>query len=68
MEYIYVFTLLISIPLVWNILYSLRFENLFKAGRVWQIKAAYIIVTLIISHLLADMLNTFINSFYSLFK
>ena len=65
MEYIYVFTLLISIPLVWNILYSLRFENLFKSGRVWQIKAEYIIVTLIISHLLADMLNTFINSFYS---
>ena len=67
MQYIYIFTLLIAIPLVWNILYSLRFEGLFKSGRVWQIKAAYIIVTLVISHLLADMLNTFINSFYSLF-
>ena len=68
MEYVYIFALLISIPLVWNILYSLRFENLFKSGRVWQIKAAYIIVTLVVSHLLADMLNTFLNSFYSLFK
>jgi uncharacterized membrane protein YwzB len=67
MQYIYIFTLLISIPLVWNILYSLRFENLFKSGHIWQIKAAYIIVTLVVSHLLASMLDKFINSFYSLF-
>ena len=67
MEYVYIFTLLISIPLVWNILYSLRFEGLFKSGKVWQIKAAYIIVTLCVSHILADMMNTFLNSFYSLF-
>lgn len=67
MQYLYIFTFLLSMPLVWNILYSLRFEGLFKNGRIWQIKVAYIIVTLVVSHLIADAINTFVNSFYSLF-
>lgn len=67
MEYIYVFTFLLAIPLVWNILYTLLFESIFKSGKEWQIKCAYILLTAIISHLIADMLSTFVNSIYSLF-
>ena len=68
MEYAYVFTFLLAIPLVYNILYSLRFETVFKHGKVWQIKIGYILLTLICSHLLAEMLETFVSSFISLFK
>ena len=67
MQYIYVFTFLLALPLVYNILYSLRFETVFKNGKVWQIKIGYILLTLICSHLLAEMLNTFVNSFVALF-
>ena len=67
MEYLYITIFLLSLPLVWNILYSLRFEGLFKAGHLWQIKTAYILVTIICSHLIASAINTFVNSIYSLF-
>ena len=67
MQYIYVFTFLLALPLVYNILYSLRFETVFKNGKVWQIKIGYIFLTLICSHLLAEMLSTFVNSFVALF-
>lgn len=67
MDYVYVFTFLLSIPFIWNILFSFRFENLFKSGKVWQIRAAYFIVTLIISHLLSDAITTFVNNVNALF-
>ena len=67
MDYVYVFTFLLSIPLVWNILFSLRFETNFKSGKIWQIRVAYIIVTIIVSHLLASAISEFINNFYALF-
>ena len=58
---------LLSIPFIWNILFSFRFENLFKSGKIWQIRAAYFIVTLIISHLLSDAIATFVNNVNALF-
>ena len=67
MNYVYIFSFLLSIPLVWNILYSLRFEGLFQKGKIWQIKVAYIIVTIVISHLLASAIDTFSNNIYGLF-
>ena len=67
MQYLYLTIFLLSLPLVWNILYSLRFEGLFKARHLWQIKTAYILVTLICSHLVASAIYTFVNSIYSLF-
>ena len=67
MDYTYVFTFLLSIPLIWNILFSFRFENLFKSGKVWQIKAAYVIVTITLSHLLAESFSTFVNNINALF-
>jgi uncharacterized membrane protein YwzB len=67
MEYIYLISFLLSIPLIWNILFTLRFEGLFKSGKIWQIRCAYIIVTVIISHFLAEAVYNFVNSIYSLF-
>ena len=67
MQYIYVFTFLLAMPLVWNILYSLRFETVFKNGKIWQIKIGYILLTLICSHLIAEAIDTFVKSFNSLF-
>ena len=67
MQYIYVFTFLLSIPFVWNILFSLRFEGLFQKGKIWQIRAAYVISTIILSHFLADAVNSFVNNIYALF-
>ena len=67
MDYVYVFTFLLSIPFIWNILFSFRFENLFKSGKVWQIRAAYVISTIVVSHLLASAISTFVNNIYALF-
>ena len=67
MQYLYVFTFLISIPFVWNILFSLRFEGMFEKGKIWQIRAAYVILTIVLSHFLADAINTFVNNIYALF-
>ena len=68
MEYLYIFIFLISIPVIWNILVSLKFEGVFKKGKIWQIRCAYFAVTLILSHLLAISIETFSNSIYALFK
>ena len=67
MQYVYVFTFLLSIPLVWNILFSLRFEQLFQKGKIWQIRTAYVIATIVLSHFLADAINTFVINIYALF-
>lgn len=67
MNYAYIITFLVSIPLIWNILFSLRFESNFKSGKVWQIRAAYIISTIVISHLLASAISEFVNNFNALF-
>ena len=67
MQYLYIFTFLLSIPLIWNILYSLRFESLFQNGKIWQIKTAYVITTVVVSHLLASAITTFANNIYGLF-
>ena len=67
MQYLYIFTFLLSIPLIWNILFSLRFEGLFQKGKVWQIRAAYVLVTIILSHFFADAIYNFVSNIYNLF-
>lgn len=67
MEYLYICIFLISMPLVWNMLLALKFEGIFKSGKIWQIRCAYFFVTLIISHLLAISIETFSNYIYALF-
>lgn len=67
MDYVYIFSFLLCIPLVWNILFSLRFEKLFQSGKVWQIRCAYVLATVIFSHIFADAISTFVNNIYALF-
>ena len=67
MKYLYIFTFLLSIPFMWNILFSLRFEGLFQKGKIWQIRAAYVIATLILSHFFAAAIDTFVTKIYELF-
>lgn len=68
MEYIYLTAFLLSLPIIWNVLLQLRFEKLFKSGKVWQIRAAYIIVTVILSHFVADAIYTFSTSIFGMFN
>ena len=67
MDYVYIFTFLISLPLIWNILFSLRFEGLFQKGKVWQIRCAYVLATIILSHFIAIAVSTFVNNINALF-
>ena len=66
MEYLYLFIFLVCIPVVWNILISLKFEGIFKSGKIWQIRCAYVFATLIISHLVAIAIETFSIYIYAL--
>lgn len=66
MEHIYLFTFIIFIPVVWNILMALRFESLFKQGHVWHIRLAYALVSLVGAHLVAVSIESFANAIYRL--
>lgn len=61
--FIYMSCLLVSLPFVYQIVTSLRLEEIFKKGKIWQIKSAYFILTIIISHFLA----TFFEKITSIF-
>lgn len=67
MNYVYIFTFLLGLPLFWNILFSLRFESVFQKGKNWQIRCAYIFITIILSHFLADAISSFVNNINALF-
>ena len=67
MDYVYLFTFLLGLPLIWNILFALRFESVFQKGKVWQIRCAYILSTIILSHFLADAISSFVNNINALF-
>ena len=67
MEYIYIVAFLIFIPIIWNILYALRFESLFQQGKVTMIRAAYVVVSFIGAHLMAKAIETFYLAIYNLF-
>ena len=67
MKYIYLVSFILALPLMWNVLLALRFEGIFKKGSIWQIRCAYILVTVILSHFLAETIYTFTNSIYALF-
>ena len=68
MEYLYIITFLIFIPIIWNILYSLRFESLFQQGKVTMIRAAYVAVSIIGAHLIAEAFESFSKAILNLFQ
>ena len=59
--------ILISLPLIWNILFSLRFEGVFQKGKIWQTRCAYVLATIILSHFVAIAVSTFVNNINALF-
>lgn len=67
MDYTYLFSFLLALPLIWNILYCLKFDSLFKQGKIWQIKLAYVFSTIIVSHLLASAISGFVNNILAMF-
>lgn len=56
-EYIiYVSSVLIFFAINIRILRALHIENKFEKMKLWEIKAAYFIISLVIAHLLAEMM------------
>ena len=66
MEHIYLFTFLISLPIIWNVLMALRLDSLFNQGHILQIRIAYALATLIGAHLVAISIDSFANAIYRL--
>ena len=67
MQYLYIVVFLLGIPFIWNVLLSLRFESIFQQGKIWQIRLAYVLVSIILSHFLADAIYTFASNINALF-
>ncbi|MFI3329196.1 MAG: DUF1146 family protein [bacterium] len=58
-NYIYFIGIIVSFPIVFRILFKLKFQELFKTNNVWEIKVAYILFSIAICHLLASFLEKF---------
>lgn len=58
-NYIYFIGIIVSFPIVFRILFKLKFQELFKTNNVWEIKVAYILFSISICHLLASFLEKF---------
>lgn len=56
---VYFILLIMFFTINFNILRALNFENIFKKNHIWQIKAAYIILSLAFAHILAEILMKF---------
>ncbi|VEU80247.1 DUF1146 domain-containing protein [Haploplasma axanthum] len=52
---IYFVALLLFFAIVFKVLRALNLENAFKKNHVWEIKVAYIIFSIVIAHLLAEV-------------
>ena len=53
---IYVSSVLIFFAINIRILRALHLENKFEKMKLWEIRAAYFIIALVIAHLLAEMM------------
>lgn len=53
---IYVSSVLIFFAINSRILRALHLENKFEKMKLWEIKAAYFIIALVIAHVLAEMM------------
>lgn len=58
-NYIYFIGFLFSFPIVFRILFKLKFQELFKANNIWEIKVAFVIISLCICHLLGSFMEKF---------
>lgn len=57
--YIYFIGFIIFFPISFHILFKLKFQELFKARNILEIKIAYVLFSICISHLLASVIEKF---------
>jgi hypothetical protein len=60
---IYFSSLIIFFALSLRILGALHIENKFEKMKIWEIKAAYFIISLVIGHMLAEVMVKFSELF-----
>jgi len=61
--YVYLIAFVAAMPIIWLVLLASNFEKCFKQGKILQIRIAYVLVTLIGSHLLASLIKTLATLF-----
>jgi len=54
--YIYFILLIFFIPVNFKVLLALNIEKNFKKEQIWQIKYAYIVISVLVSHWIASFL------------
>lgn len=63
-QYIFIVVFLLFIPIVFKLLRSLKFEHLFQQGKVFEIRCAYILATILISEILTQALERLFSLFF----
>ena len=56
---IYFISLLTFFTVVFKVLRSINIENIFKKNHVFQIKLTYILISLVIAHIIAEIILKF---------
>ena len=53
---LYLFFVLFFIPINFTVLRKIRIEKKFEQGSIWQIRYAYIVISILVAHFLAEFL------------
>lgn len=56
---IYFVSLIFFFAIIFKMLRGLNVEGLFKKNHIWEIKAFYVVVSLVLSHILSEILLKF---------
>ncbi len=67
-QFIYFLSIILFFMLALRILNALHIENKFEKFKIWEIKAAYFLLSLIIAHNLAEIMVRFSQMFESLLE
>ncbi|MDR2822628.1 MAG: DUF1146 family protein [Acholeplasmatales bacterium] len=65
---IYFLALIFFFVISFKVFSSIHIENEFNKNKVFEIKAAYVLLSLAVAHLLADMILKISGTFESFFK
>ena len=61
--YVYLVLLIVFIPINFHVLTKLHIEKKFEQNSIWQIKYAYIVISILLSHFIAEFLVGLSNLF-----
>ncbi len=56
---IYLTAFFVFVPIIFHLLFKLKFQTLFQSNKIWEIKLAYLLLTLALAHLLASFIEKF---------